>query len=307
MRRPESRKTTGFVKELLHEIRDDDLTNSAGTLAFFLMLAIFPAMIFLLGLLPYLPIAHLDQAIMDLLKQAMPGEAADLLSGTVRKIATTRHSGLLSFGAIATIWAASSGMYAVIQQINVAYDLEQKRPFWKARGLAILLTFLFGALVISALALVVLGGQLQSFIGDRMGWSDALLVLFAAARWVIIVGFLLLALALLYYLAPETRQRFRWVSAGAIFAVVGLVVASLLFRFYVERLGTYDKAYGSVGAVIVLMMWLYVAGLVVLLGAEINALVAERSAARGRRKEPGSPRERAAEAERRGEGITSPA
>ncbi len=262
-----------FTQELVREIKDDNVSNGAAALAYYLMLSIFPGAIFLLSLLPFLPIPNLEQSIMGLLRQVLPGEAASLFTNTVNAVVSQRQGGLLSFGAIATLWAAARGQYAIMQQLNITYDVKEGRPFWKTRGIALLLTVLFGALIIGAFTLVVLGGVIQNWLTSVLGGGGAMLFLFGALRWVIVCLFLLLGFALTYYLGPDVQQRFRFISPGSVFGGVALVAASLVFRFYVSHFGHYTATYGSLGAVIILMLWLYMAGWVILLGSEINALV----------------------------------
>ena len=271
--------TTGqFAKELYREIQKDDIFNGAAALGFYLTLAIFPAMIFVMAVIPYLPIAHIDQAIMDFLRQVMPGSAADMFTKVVQQITADRRGGLLSFGLVAALWATSTGMYAIMQQLNVAYDVGEGRGFIRARLTAIALSLLFAMLVLGAFTLIVLGGQIQEWLGARFGFGDALLIFFATFRWLMIVLGSLLAYGLIYYLAPDVKQRFKFITAGAFVGVVLLMIASLGFAWYAGSFADYDATYGSIGAVIALMMWLYIAGLTILVGAEINALVEHHSA-----------------------------
>src|SRR5262245_43550641 len=132
--------TKGFARDLRAKIKKDRVTNGAASLAFYWMLALFPAGIFVLTLLPYLPIENLEQAIMGLLRDARPGEAAGLFETTVRNVVSNRKAGLLSFGFVLAIWSASAGVYAIMQELNNVHDTEETRPFWKARGVALLLT-----------------------------------------------------------------------------------------------------------------------------------------------------------------------
>ncbi len=143
-----------FLRELYRETQEDDIFNGAAVLGFFLTLAIFPAMILTMAVLPYLPIANVDQAIMDLLRQALPPEAASMFSDVVAEVTSEQRGGLLSFGALATLWATSSGMYAVMQQLNISYDVQEARSFVRARLVA-------GILVVRAFSLIVLGGVVQ--------------------------------------------------------------------------------------------------------------------------------------------------
>lgn len=280
-----------FARDLWHEISDDNVSNGAAALAYYLTLAIFPALVFVLAMVPYLPIAHVDQAIMDLVREVLPGDAANMVAGVVNEVTGNRSGGLLSFGALGTLWAASAGAYAVMQQLNITYDVKEQRNFLKARAIAVGLSVLFGVLVVGAFSLIVLGGVIQDWIGSRFGLSEAVLIAFATLRWVIIVLALLLGFSLFYYFGPDVEQRFRFITPGAIFGVVLLGLASLAFTFYVSHFGNYTATYGSIGAVIILMLWLYISGLVILLGSEINALIehyAPGGKNKGEKREPGS-------------------
>jgi membrane protein len=267
----------GFLATLWREMSEDNVWNGAAALGFYLTLAVFPAMIFVMALLPYLPIAHVDQAIMDLLGQALPTRTAQMFSGVVQEVVSERRGGVLTFGIAAALWASSSGMYAIMQQMNVAYDVEEKRGFLRARATALALSLLFVVLVIGAFSLVVLGGVIQEWLGVRMGVSDALLYVFIVFRWVVIVLALLFAIALIYDNAPARKRRFVLLTWGSATATAGIIATSLAFRLYVANFGNYSATYGSIGAVIVLMLWFYLAGLVMLVGAEIDAINEARS------------------------------
>jgi membrane protein len=286
---------TQFLRDLAREIKRHNLANGAAALAFYLMLAFFPAAIFALSLLPYLPIPHLKDALMDLLRQVMPGEAAKLFSTTVENVVSHRRGGLLSFGLLFTLWSASNGLYAIMQQLNVTYGVQEGRPLWKSRGIALLLMVLFVVLIAGAFGLVVFGGAMQSWLGAHVGWSPVLLTAFAVFRWVVIAFAVLLGFALVYYLGPDVEQKFRFITPGSVAATVGMVLASLGFRLYVSNFAHYDATYGSLGAVISLLMWLFLTGWVILLGSEINALdehyspAGKRKGMKEERPRPGGP------------------
>ena len=270
-------RVLGFLKELYREIEEDDVFNGSAALGYYLTLAIFPGMIFLMALVPYLPIPHVDQAIMDLLRQALPRSAAEMFSEVVQEVTREQRGGLLSFGFAGALWATSAGMYAIMQQLNHTYDVAEGRSFMRARLTAVALSILFGVLVIGGFSLIVLGGEIQDWLGARFGFSDALLDFFIVFRWVVIVLGLLMAFALIYYLAPNVKQRFVFISIGSVVGVLLLMGASLGFSWYAQSFGNYSATYGSIGAVIVLMLWLYIAGLSILIGSEINALIARRA------------------------------
>lgn len=262
-----------FLTDFRDKVRRDNVFNGAAALAYYLTLAIFPAMILMMAVIPYLPIEHVDQAIIDLLYQALPADAAQVFTRVVVNVVSERRGGVLSFGILATLWAASTGMYAIMRQLNITYSVKEGRPFLRARATALGLSLLFIVLVIGSLSLVVLGGLVQDWIGERWGYSSPLLTFFVVFRWVVIGLSLILAFALIYYLAPNVQERLRFLSPGSILAAALLALASLAFSAYTSNLGNYDATYGSIGAVIVLMLWLYIAGLVILIGAVVNVLL----------------------------------
>lgn len=262
-----------FFRDLWQEIQKDNLFNGSAALAYYFFFSLFPAMIFLLSLLPYLPIPNLHASIMGLLSQFMPGEAYQMFSGTINEITNNPQGGLLSIGALLTLWAASTGFYAIMQHLNFTYDVNESRPYWKARGTAVLLTLASGTLIIGALGLVLLGEVIHNWLVSTVGLQGPLLSVFAVAQWIIIASALFLGFALNYHFGPDVKQEFRFITLGSIMGVLLLVAASLGFKFYVSNFGSYNATYGSIGAVIVLMLWLNILGLVILFGSEVNALV----------------------------------
>jgi membrane protein len=261
-----------FGRELLRKLEEDRVVNGAAALAFYWVLALFPAAIFLLTLLPYLPVANLEQAIVAQLHRAMPAQAADLFARTVDGVVSRRHAGLLSFGLLFALWSASSGTYAVMKQLDVTHDVVESRGFFKVRGAAILLTIAFVALVVVGFALVVFGGVLEDWSAGALGWSKPVLFVFALLRWIVIAFTLLFAIALLYKFGPDVERKFKLFTPGTVLATIGFAVAAFGFRVYVTHFARYDKIYGSLGAFIVLLLWLFVMGLVILVGSEIDAL-----------------------------------
>ncbi|MDO9639950.1 MAG: YihY/virulence factor BrkB family protein [Pseudotabrizicola sp.] len=265
--------TSQFWIDLYAEISEDNIFNGAAALAYYLTLAIFPAFIVIMAVIPYLPIQNVDQAIMELLHTTMPGEAAVLLETTVAEVTQEQRGGLLSVGILFTLWTVSTGMYAVMQQLNITYDVEEARSFIKARVVALVLSVAFVALVIGAFTLIVLGGVIEGWLFNRVGENGIIVLAFRVLRWGLIVCALLLGFAMVYRYAPNVEQKFRFITPGAVVGVVTLVLASLAFTLYIQNFGDYSATYGSIGAVIILMLWLYIAGLVILFGSEINALI----------------------------------
>lgn len=269
-----------FIRELVAAMREDNVFNGAAALGFFLTLAVFPGLIVLMSVIPYLPIDNVDEAIMRLVGQALPPESAVLVEDVVIKVSSQQRGGLLSFSLLATLWIASSGMYAIMQQLNITYGVKEARGLIRGRATAIVLSLLFGVLVLGAFSLLVFGGSVQPWVTERLGLPETL---FALSRWIFFCVALLLGHAFFYKFGPNVEQRFRFITPGSVFGSIMLILASLVFSFYINNFGNYDATYGSIGAVIVLMFWLYIAGFVMLVGSEINVLL-EHYSPEGKRK-----------------------
>jgi membrane protein len=198
----------------------------------------------------------------------------------IRQLVTGQRGGLLSFGILAALWTSSSALTAIIDSLNWAYDVEEGRPFWQVRLIAMGLTVGLSVFIVVALGLITLGPQLGLWVADLVGLGRVFEVTWNAVRWPIIVGLLVMAMALLYYFAPDVEQAWTWITPGSACAVLGWLLASLGFAF-VNRFGSYNATYGSIGAVIVLLTWMFVAGLCVLIEGEINAEI-ERAAPGGK-------------------------
>jgi membrane protein len=257
-------------KQVWEMFLDDRLSNGAAVLAFYMMLALFPTAIFGLSSLRFLPIPRLQEAMFDLLQQVLPGSAAELFQHTIQDILSKRHAGLLSFGRLFAIASGSSGLYAVMQQLNAVYGVTESRSYWKTRAISVLLMGLFFVLLIVTFGLVIFGGVLHDALADAFGWSPLLGLFFATLRWVVILFFLSAAFAAMYRWGPDIRGPFRLFSAGNVCAIIGLLLASFAFRLYVSNFASYDGMYGGLGAAIVLQLWLFIAGWATLLGGVIN-------------------------------------
>ncbi len=279
-----------FVREIHGEISQDNVYNGAAALAYFWMLAVFPASIFLLTLLPYLHIPNLEGIIMDLLHRVLPEQSAYLFTGIVENVTSRKRHGLFSFGIVFTIWATMAGIYAIMQQLNITYHVKEARPFWKVRGIALLLSFAVLFLVLTAFGLMVFGGAIQKSLILVVGSNLWLQLLFATFRWAVILLSLLMGFAILYYFGPDVEQRFRFITPGSLLGVFVLILASLGFRFYLSLFPGLSATYGSIGAVIILMLWLFILGLSILCGSEVNVLLEHYHPAgkkMGEKKEPG--------------------
>jgi membrane protein len=260
-----------FARRMIYKIRHDDCFGRAAELAYYFLFALFPFSLFLTTLLGYLPVPNLTDRLMELLAQMLPSDALRLVQEHVRDLVTGQRGGLLSFGIFAALWTSSSAITAIIEGLNRAYDVEEGRSFWKVRGLAIVLTIGLSLFMILSIVLLTFGTQLGSWIADQVGSGGVFQVVWNILRWPVSSGLLIVAIALVYYVAPDVEQKWQWITPGSVVAVMGWIGASLGFGYYVNHFGSYNATYGSIGAVIVLLTWMYVSGFFILVGGEINA------------------------------------
>jgi membrane protein len=250
--------------------KNHTLAIAAG-LSYYFLLSLFPAMIFAAAVLGYLPLPHLFDQLLAGLAKVMPADSMAVVRETLAGIFIPNRAGLLSFGMLFTLWSTSGGFSAIIEGLNVAYDVPETRPIWKTRLLAIGLTFIVGILMVIALAVLIVGPEFGSWIARHTGTSVLFAWIWPHLRWFVAVGFTVLAVELLYFLAPNIKQRFWATLPGAIFSVSAWILVSLGLGIYLREFPNYNKTYGSLGAVIALMLWFYLSGIVLLVGAEFNA------------------------------------
>jgi len=270
---------TALVQRILYKAQVDDCLGKAAQLSYYFLFALFPFLLFLTTLLGYLPIPTLMEELIALLAAVLPGEVLHLIHDNIRTLVTTQHGGLLSFGIFAALWMVASAMVAIIDTLNRAYGVQEGRPVWKVGGIALLFSIGLPLVLLAAMVLLVFGPQLGGWIATQIGLGTLFQVLWNVLRWPVIVVLLTVALAPVYYWAPDVAQAWRWITPGAVFAILATLSASLGFSYYVTNLGSYDATYGSIGAVIVLLTWMYLTGFFLLVGGEINAAIASASPA----------------------------
>ncbi|MCP3029070.1 YihY/virulence factor BrkB family protein [Halobacillus sp. A5] len=260
-----------FSKELFKQIGENDVPGSAAQLAYFFLLSLFPFMIFLITLLGYLNIDE-ERALLMISTYAPP-DTYEMISENVSDILRDRNGGLLSIGILGTLWAASNGVNTLIKAFNRAHHADEKRSFLVSRLISILLTIAMIVVIGVAFLLPVLGNAIGVYVFSMFGLSEDFLRTWDTLRWVISSIIFFTVLSFLYFMAPDQPMRIKEIALGALFATVGWQLVSLFFSFYVENLGNYSATYGSLGGVIVLMIWFYLSGIVILIGGEINALI----------------------------------
>jgi membrane protein len=269
----------------------DEITDRAAALGYYFLFALFPALLFLTSLLGMLPLTGLMERLIAYADRALPGDAGRIVGQTLAEIQAGARGGLLSFGVLAALWAGSNGMASVMTALNAAYGVDDARPWWKRRLLSIVLTFGFAMFIIAALVLVVFGPRIAETVAGRLGLGKVFALAWSLLNLPVVVVFVLLGIALVYYFAPAVRQHWRWVTPGSVVGLVLWLGMSYGLRFYVANFADYGATYGSIGGVILLMLWLYLSGLVLLVGAEINAEIEHAAAERGAvtAKAPGEP------------------
>src|ERR1700712_1678555 len=280
------RSWMGVLKRTFKEFKHDNLTDWAAALTYYGGLAIFPAIIALVSIIGLIgPSA--TQPILDNLATLTPGPANDILSGAVKQVAGSRGGASIAFivGIAAAIWSASGYVGAFARASNAIYEVPEGRPFWKLRPMQLIVTVVMILLLAACAIAVVVTGPVAHQLGDVVGAGSSAVTAWDIAKWPVIALVVSLMFSVLYYAAPNVKQPgFRWITVGGVVALVVLLIASALFAFYVANFSSYNKTYGALGGVIAFLVWLWIANIAVLLGAELNAELE-----RGRELEAGRP------------------
>lgn len=270
-------------KKIINGINEDNLLGRAAELAFNFILAIFPLMIFLLALFGLFASHRQDLVhnFFSYLSAALPPDAFQLFTKTIREIIHGTGGGKLTFGLILTLWFASGGISSMMSTLNGVYRVTDARSYIKYRAQALALTIAISILVIAALVLVLVGGHVANLIAGRFA-IHSVVIAWRIIDWIAILFFLSVAFSLVYYFGPDLQeQHWYWITPGSLVGVLLWLAASFGFRVYLHFFNTYSRTYGSLAAVMILLMWLYVAGLSFLIGGEINAQIEHAAALRG--------------------------
>src|SRR5437868_5496654 len=273
-----------LAKRVWHEIQEDEVFGRAAELSYYFLLALFPFLIFLTSTIGFVVGAGTGtrHALFNYLGRVMPPSASALIDSTMWEVSSASGGGKLSFGILAALWAASNGLSAITSSLNTAYNLKETRPWWKQRLTAIGLTMALSVLIISALVLVVAGGHIADWLATAYGLGSTFPLVWKIIQWPVVLGSIILAFALIYYFAPDLReQAWKWLTPGAAIGVALWLLVSVAFRVYLHFFDSYSKTYGSLGAVIVLMLWFYLTGASILIGGEINSDIEDVAARKG--------------------------
>ena len=263
----------GFLKKLYKRWSDNAITDRAAQLAYYFVFALFPFLSFLVTLTAYLPLQGAMQELLARVNELMPGQAMAIVQDQLQKLLTVRRPRLLTVSLLLAVWSASRGVDAIRTALNLAYDVKESRPFWKTQGMAIAITVLGAVLVLVSITLISLGGKAGEWLAGQLGIQQMYAMIWAVLRWPITMFLIMLVAASLYYFLPDVEQEWRFITPGSVAGTSLWLLATWGFTQYVEHFGTYDVMYGSIGGMIVLLTWLYLTGLIFVLGGEINAIL----------------------------------
>ena len=261
-------------RKVLREFSDDQCTDLAAALTYYAVLALFPAIVALISIVGVIgqPTA-VQSAMTDIVKPLVSQETFSILNDAVTQLTTTSAAGIgLIIGLLLALWSASGYVGAFGRAMNRIYEIDEGRPFWKLRPVQLLVTLIAVLLIAVVLVALVLSGPLATTVGNSIGLGSTAVTVFNIAKFPVIAAMVVVIVAILYYATPNVKQpAFKWVSVGAVFAIVIWVIASIAFAFYVSNFGSYNKTYGCLAGVIVTLLWLWITNIALLLGAEIDS------------------------------------
>lgn len=266
-------------KRAFKDFQDDDMSTYAAALTYRILLALFPFLIFLLTLLGALNLQGFFDWLLEQAQSAFPSGVYTQFETVVQQVRGGASGGLLSFGLIGALWAASGGIRSVMHAINVAYDVKEERSLLKKYPMSLLFTIGLAIVLISAVALMLLGPQVMEWLADPIGLGSVFVTVWTWLRIPVAIVLMMVAVAMVYYFFPNVNEPLRLVSPGSVVAVVAWVLASIAFSIYVSNFANYNATYGSLGGIIVLLLYFYISSLTLLFGAEVNAVVYKEKAA----------------------------
>jgi membrane protein len=260
----------------VNDVNLNHILAFAAALSYYFVMAFFPALITLAAIVAYLPVPDLFNTIVNTMARVVPPESMGLIRKIVADVISPSRGALLSFGLIGTLWTCSSGFSAMIEALNVAYDVPETRPFWKTRLLAIQMTFIVGTLVTLAFTFMILGPRFGEFLANELHLGRVYAIIWPVLRYVVAITFAVLAVEGLYYMGPDLKQRFTELLPGSLVAVVGWILLSDGLSLYFHKFAHLNRTYGVLGGGVALLTWLYWSGFLILLGAELNSEIMQQ-------------------------------
>jgi membrane protein len=269
------RSWLGVLKRTGKEFQDDNLTDWAAALTYYGLLALFPGVLVLVSLLGIFgEHPRTTNTVLDIVRDLGPASAVDTFRQPIEGVIRSKGGAgaLLSIGLVAALWSASGYVGAFMRASNAIYEVEEGRPFWKLRPLQIVITLVMTILVAACAIALVVSGPVAKAVGDAIGLGDTAVTVWNIAKWPVMLVVIMTLIAFLYYVAPNVKPAsFKWISPGSVVAVLVWIVASAAFAFYVANFGSYNETYGTLGGLIVLLLWMWISNLAILFGLELNA------------------------------------
>ncbi|BCD86414.1 hypothetical protein PSm6_28210 [Pseudomonas solani] len=265
-----------IVVRTVTEFIDDELPTYASALAFQMFFSLFPFLLLLIAVIGFLELPEFFDWLQAQATLVLPGAAMDLVLPAIEQL-QTQKPGLFSIGAVVALWSSSSAIRSSMDAMNRAYDVEEGRPTWKRIPLSVLYTVGVAAFLLAAAGLMVTGPQVMNWLAGQLGIEDVVVLLWNWLRIPVAVLLLMMVVASVYYLLPDVKQEFRFITPGSVLAVLVWLVASMGFSYYAKNFATYNAMYGSIGAIIILLLYLYISAAVLLFGAELNAVIEHHS------------------------------
>lgn len=259
------------------EAMADDVLNLAAQQAYYFFFALFPALLALISIASFFPVHNLIDEVVVLFGRVAPKEVIDIVTEQLTKISETNAGGLLTIAFVFTLWSSSAAVLSMTSTLNSAYDITESRPWWKVRLIALGLTVGLAFFILVSMTLIVAGPTIAERLADMLRLGAAFEWGWKILQWPIVFLLIATAIALIYYFAPDAEQEWVWITPGSIFATVLWVIISLAFKLYLTRFGSYVETYGAIGGVMVLMLWFYLTGIAILMGAELNAEIEHAS------------------------------
>ncbi|MEK3884464.1 YihY/virulence factor BrkB family protein [Paenibacillus sp. PL2-23] len=267
-----------LFKNVYCRFRDDDVPALGAQLTYYFILSFFPFLIFVVSLMSFVQLSG-DSVVAELIR-LLPEQTGEAIEGILQEVTSDSRGALLSIGMIATLWSASNGVNAVIKGVNKAYDVEESRPFWKVRAISLAATVVLAIAIMLAIVLLIFGEVIGRFIFNWFPSPVGFGPIWDTLKYVVPISFMIVVFSLLYWIVPNRLISFKSALPGALFATFGWIATSLLFQFYINHFGNYSKTYGSIGGIIILLIWLYISSIIIMLGGEINAALASSSSKR---------------------------
>jgi len=259
-------------KKLYFRYLDDEVTALSAQSAYYLLLSLFPFLLFFITILSHSTISNEDA--LEYLEKLLPDDVYIIIENSIYHISQNKNQKLISFGLITSLWAASNGVSAITHALNKAYDEKEKRPFWQVKSITILFTIALAFVIIFSFILLIFGQLIGLYIVEWLELSQVGGYIWNVLRYIIILPVMIFVFAALFKYMPCKELKWREVMAGSIFTTIGWMIISLGFAYYVNNLVNYSKIYGSIGAVMVLLIWLFLSAMVIILGGELNAILA---------------------------------